>query len=170
MSDYKKAIAIDFDGCLCSNAFPEIGAPHWDVIAKAKMEQKNGAGLILWTCREGLSLQEAIDACSIWGLEFDAVNESLPEWIEAFGNNPRKVGATEYWDDRARPVCEGYLCDRPKCGEPTPQKEEGLCAPDVNYYRSKTVQAAVEVCSRVYDRVVKEMLAVCEDTGANDCK
>lgn len=25
----------------------------------------------------------------------------LPDWIEAFCNRPRKVGATEYWDDRA---------------------------------------------------------------------
>ena len=32
---------------------------------------------------------------------FDAVNESLPDWIEAFGTTPRKVGASEYWDDKA---------------------------------------------------------------------
>ena len=31
----------------------------------------------------------------------DAVNESLPEWIEAWGNDCRKVGADEYWDDKA---------------------------------------------------------------------
>lgn len=170
MSGYKKAIAIDFDGCLCSNAYPEIGAPHWDVIAKAKLEQKNGAGLILWTCRKERLLQEAIEACSIWGLEFDAVNDSLPEWIKEYGNSPRKVGATEYWDDRAVPVCCGYLCDRPKCDEPTHPKEERLCAPDVNYYRSKTVEAAAEVCSQAHDRVVKEILAVVENAGANDCK
>ena len=97
----RKAIAIDFDGCLCNYAFPEIGAPHWDVIGRAKKEQQNGAGLILWTCREGDLLQEAIDACIMWGLEFDAVNESLPEWIEAYGNAPRKIGASEYWDDHA---------------------------------------------------------------------
>nr|DAP79314.1 MAG TPA: hypothetical protein [Caudoviricetes sp.] len=27
--------------------------------------------------------------------------KASPEWIEAFGTCPRKVGATEYWDDRA---------------------------------------------------------------------
>lgn len=32
-----KAIAIDFDGCLCDNAYPAIGAPHWGVIARAKL-------------------------------------------------------------------------------------------------------------------------------------
>lgn len=99
----RKAIAIDFDGCLCSNVYPEIGAPNWGVIERAKREQRAGAGLILWTCREGKLLDEAVNACAMWGLAFDAVNESLPDWIEAFGNRPRKVGASEYWDDRA--VC-----------------------------------------------------------------
>lgn len=97
----KKAIAIDFDGCLCSDAYPDIGAPNWDVIIKAASEQKAGAGLILWTCREGKLLQAALEACGRWGLCFDTINESLPEWVEAFGSKPRKVGATEYWDDRA---------------------------------------------------------------------
>ena len=97
----RDAIAIDFDGCLCVNAYPDIGAPNWGVIAKAEERQASGAGLILWTCREGLLLQAAVQACREWGLTFDAINESLPDWIEAFGTRPRKVGATEYWDDRA---------------------------------------------------------------------
>lgn len=97
----RKAIAIDFDGCLCTDAHPAIGQPNWDVINRAKQEQRDGAGLIPWTCREGDLLQEAVDACRGWGLIFDAVNESLPDWIEAYGTRPRKVGATEYWDDKA---------------------------------------------------------------------
>lgn len=97
----RKAIAVDFDGCLCSDAFPDIGAPNWEVITEAIKERTAGAGLILWTCREGKLLEEAVTACARWGLCFDAVNESLPDWIEAFGNSPRKVGATEYWDDKA---------------------------------------------------------------------
>lgn len=97
----KKAIAIDFDGCLCVNKYPAIGAPNWAVIERAKREQELGAGLILWTCREGELLENAVRAAARWGLHFDAINESLPEWISAWGNSPRKVGATEYWDDRA---------------------------------------------------------------------
>ena len=96
-----KAIAIDFDGCLCANAYPEIGAPHWNIIAAAAAAQSSGAGIILWTCREGKLLQDALEACERWGLRFDAVNDSLPSWKEAFGNNSRKVGADEYWDDKA---------------------------------------------------------------------
>ena len=97
----RKAIAIDFDGCICTDAFPFIGKPNWPVIELAKRERESGAGLILWTCREGPLLQMAVEACRRWGLEFDAINESLPDWIEEFGNRPRKVGASEYWDDRA---------------------------------------------------------------------
>lgn len=105
----RKAIAIDFDGCLCADAYPGIGAPHWAVITRAAQEQAAGAGLILWTCREGQLLQDAVAACERWGLRFDAVNESLPDWIAAFGTRPRKVGATEYWDDKAVLICNGEV-------------------------------------------------------------
>ena len=89
----REAIAIDFDGCLCASTYPDIGAPHWDVIEEARRRQRAGAGLILWTCREGELLQNALRACESWGLKFDAVNESLPDWIEAYGTRPRKGGA-----------------------------------------------------------------------------
>lgn len=97
-----KAIAIDFDGCICTNAFPNIGAPNRSVIDKAIAEQAAGAGLILWTCREGELLQQALDACAQWGLHFDAVNESLPSWIAAFGTAPERlehpsIGMTVPW-------------------------------------------------------------------------
>ena len=66
-----------------------------------------GAGLILWTCREGKLLDDALAACERWGLRFDAVNDSLPSWKEFYGNDTRKVGADEYWDDKAVPVENG---------------------------------------------------------------
>lgn len=101
MENIRRAIAVDFDGCLFTSKFPEIGEPIWETINRAKEEQRNGAGLILWTCREGDLLQAAIKAVADVGLTFDAINESLPEWIEAYGNTPRKIGASEYWDDHA---------------------------------------------------------------------
>lgn len=94
-------IAIDFDGCLCKDEFPDIGTPNWETIREANRLQNNGACLILWTCREGELLKAAIDACQGWGLKFDAVNENAPHRIEQFGNDCRKIGADEYWDDRA---------------------------------------------------------------------
>lgn len=101
MTGLRKAIAIDFDGCLCKDEYPAVGEPNWPVINAAKAEQANGAALILWTCRVDEALDEALVACEQWGLHFDAVNENLPERVEFFGTAPRKVGADEYWDDRA---------------------------------------------------------------------
>ena len=97
----RKAIAIDFDGCLCENNWPEIGAPHMDVITAAIDEKNNGAALILWTCRVDEKLGEAVAWCERVGLVFDAVNDNLPERIAAYQNDCRKVNADEYWDDRA---------------------------------------------------------------------
>ena len=126
----RDAIAIDFDGTLCENKYPEIGRPIIPTIEAAKRRQAEGCGLILWTCREGELLDKAISWCHENGLDFDAVNESLPEWIEMYGNDPRKPGASEYWDDRSinpvtlkmiesfdsrrsllgeRCICKGYL-------------------------------------------------------------
>ena len=94
-------IAIDFDGTLCEEAWPEIGAERWEVIAKALKMKLRGCKLILWTCRTGKLLDEAIDWCGMHGLTFDAVNENLPERIAQYGGDCRKVSASEYWDDRA---------------------------------------------------------------------
>lgn len=96
-----KIIAIDFDGTLCYGDYPNIGAPRHAVIERARAEREKGAKLILWTCRGGEKLREALDWCAVHGLEFDAVNENLPETIERFGTDPRKIAADQYWDDRA---------------------------------------------------------------------
>lgn len=99
-----KIIAVDFDGTLCENAWPGIGAPRQPVIDYLFAQQRQGAKLILWTNRYGDYLDEALDWCEDRGLVFNAVNENLPEIIEAFGNDCRKVFANEYIDDRAIPV------------------------------------------------------------------
>ena len=96
-----RVIAVDFDGCLCTNNYPLAGEPNWEVINAIKREKSDGAKIILWTCRCGKDLKVAVNACKSWGLEFDAVNDNIKEWKDAWGNNTRKVGATEYWDDKA---------------------------------------------------------------------
>lgn len=96
-----RIIAVDFDGCLCKNDYPNIGEPNHHVITSLLWAQYNGAKIILWTCRTGKQLDEAVEWCKDYGIKFDAVNGNLPSLIEAFGNDSRKVYATEYWDDRA---------------------------------------------------------------------
>lgn len=94
-------IAVDFDGTLCSNKYPAIGDPYPAVIERVKLLHNAGIQVILWTCREGERLKEALRWCDNQGLVFDAVNENTPELKAKWGNDPRKVGANEYWDDHA---------------------------------------------------------------------
>lgn len=96
-------IAVDFDGTLCTNAWPDIGRPRSDVIDHVRSARQNGAKLILWTNRRDERLQEALSWCEQHQLAFDAVNENLPEIIERFGGDCRKVYADQYIDDKAVP-------------------------------------------------------------------
>lgn len=99
-----KIIAVDFDGTLCENAWPEIGAPRQAVIDYVLEQQMYGAKLILWTNRSGEYLHDALVWCNDRGIRFDAVNENVPEMVEYFHNDCRKVFANEYIDDRAIPM------------------------------------------------------------------
>lgn len=101
MCTREKIIAVDFDGCLCENAWPDIGEAKQDVIDALLLRQKQGAKIILWTCRVGERLDDAVRWCAERGLSFDTINENLPSIIATFGNDCRKVFADEYWDDKA---------------------------------------------------------------------
>lgn len=48
-----KVIAVDFDGTLCENKFPEIGEPKKDIIDAVKKLRQQGNKIILWSCRSG---------------------------------------------------------------------------------------------------------------------
>lgn len=97
-------IAVDFDGTLCASAYPDIGAPNIPLIDLLIARRRNGCRVLLWTCRAGEQLEAAVVWCRMFGLEFDAVNENLPEINELFGGDVRKIYADVYLDDKsARP-------------------------------------------------------------------
>ncbi len=96
-----KVIAVDFDGCLCANRWPDIGKANNQAIRELIFLREQGVKLILWTCRTGTLLNEAVAWCSRHGLVFDTINESLPEHVAKYGGDTRKVHADAYWDDRA---------------------------------------------------------------------
>lgn len=98
---YPNIIAVDFDGCLCTSNWPEIGDPNWKAIEKLKKRKAAGDEIILWSCRTGKQLDDAVSWCSAHGLEFDAVNDNLPRCKEYFGGDCRKIFANEYWDDKS---------------------------------------------------------------------
>ena len=93
-------IAVDFDGTLCENKWPEIGIPNEELIEYLKKRQANGEKLILWTSRNEEQTKDALEWCKDLGLVFDAVNDNLPEIIEFYGHNSRKISCDYYIDDR----------------------------------------------------------------------
>ena len=93
--------AIDFDGTLCENRYPNVGEPRFDVIQKVKLLKQSGHKIALWTCREGNYLQDAVNFCKDHGLEFDVINEQFPEILDLYKDNVRKMSADYYVDDKA---------------------------------------------------------------------
>ncbi|MEN8186918.1 MAG: hydrolase [Bacteroidota bacterium] len=93
-------IAVDFDGTIVEDKYPEIGPDRIFAFETLRELQDKGHRLILWTYRYGERLQEAVDFCKKNGIDFYAVNNSYPE--EKFhGKVSRKINADVFIDDRA---------------------------------------------------------------------
>jgi len=92
-------IAVDFDGTIVEDKYPDIGPARIFAFETLLELQKKGHRLILWTYRSGEKLQEAVDFCKKNGLEFYAVNNSYPEekYTERIS---RKINADIFIDDR----------------------------------------------------------------------
>lgn len=96
-------VAVDFDGVLCYNQFPEIGPPNYDVISLVREIIDNGHEVVLWTTRNGAELEAAVKWCEDRGLHFCAVNNPAPsnheEYKDRYPTPSRKIYADIYIDD-----------------------------------------------------------------------
>lgn len=101
-----QVIGVDFDGTLSFGKWPEVGPANTKLIDFLIKQRINGSKLILWTCREGEELKKAVYWCEKQGLLFDAINDNLPDVIEHYGNNSRKITCDYYIDDRAIAIKE----------------------------------------------------------------
>lgn len=92
-------IAVDFDGTIVENRFPEIGKPLLFAFESLRKLQEEGHRLILWTYRSGEKLDDAVTFCEKNGLKFYAINSSYPE--EEFDQSiSRKILVDIFIDDR----------------------------------------------------------------------
>ncbi|MHB8259683.1 MAG: BT0820 family HAD-type phosphatase [Bacteroidia bacterium] len=99
VSNDGKIIAVDFDGTIVEHAYPAIGKEMLFAFDTLKALQNKGHKLILWTFREGDTLEEAVEFCKQRGIEFYAVNKSFPE--EKYDISvSRKISADIFIDDR----------------------------------------------------------------------
>lgn len=113
-----KIIAVDFDGTLCTNKWPEIGDPNLPLIEYLKKQQNLWNKVILWTCRTENLLVDAIAWCASYGLYFNEVNRNVSEVITKMDGDSRKIFAHEYIDDRAVSLDEFKVnADREKAKE-----------------------------------------------------
>lgn len=77
-------IAVDFDDTILKH-----GIANRELIDYLNRMQRNGAKIILWSCRKGESRVQAIEFCKNHGLVFDGVIED-------------KILADLYIDDKAK--------------------------------------------------------------------
>ena len=96
-------IAVDFDGVLCEDRFPEIGAPDYEVVSLVRQLIDSGAEVVLWTSRAGKRLTEAVEWCADRGLRFCAVNENAPSNRERY--------AAEYPEPSPKVYADVYVED-----------------------------------------------------------
>ena len=99
-----KIYAVDFDGTLHDKEYPELGEPNAELFKYLLQRQQSGDKIILWTCREGKKLEEAVIYCRAHGLNPDAVNGNIHANKEKYKNNCRKVYADYYIDDRNKMI------------------------------------------------------------------
>lgn len=97
-------IAVDFDGTITTN--PDMGG---ELILQEHCKEvlmrlyDDGVTLVLWTCRSGIALKQALDFLSQQGLFhiFVSVNEQVPEvYDKYYPEVAKKVGADIYIDDK----------------------------------------------------------------------
>lgn len=94
-------IAIDFDGTIVEHKYPQIGKEIPFAIVTLKKLQEDGHRLILWSCREGQLLEDAIRFCRERGVEFFAINSNYPdEDVDRGAVRSRKLKADMFIDDR----------------------------------------------------------------------
>lgn len=103
-----KIYAVDFDETLYfskSYEFPYVSIEEnrWNMrllnrVRELQNDSRNK--FILWTCRTKTELDIAVTALSRFNVYFDAHNDNLPEVKFAFKDNPRKIYANAYIDDR----------------------------------------------------------------------
>ena len=94
-------IAVDFDGTIVEHKYPKIGSEIPGAIDNLKAMVAEGHKLILWTVREEDLLVEAVQFCSMRGLDFYAVNADDPDVMWDPHKQSRKLCNVDlYIDDR----------------------------------------------------------------------
>lgn len=92
-------IAVDFDGTIVENKYPEIGDPIPGAIQTLQAWKARGHTIIINSCRSGVH-QAQMEAWLIRNhVAHDYINENDPARTEQYGSDCRKISADIYIDD-----------------------------------------------------------------------
>jgi hypothetical protein len=93
-------IAIDFDGTISRGPFPEIRGEVPYAAASLREIAEKGHYIIIWTCRSGSYLLNAVNWLLERGIPFHRVNDHNPDNMVEYGPGGKKVFADVYIDDQ----------------------------------------------------------------------
>lgn len=102
-------IAVDFDGTIARSDYPEI---HGEMPYAGEVIRRlhaSGHYLILWTCRDGDRLLEAVNWLLERRIPFDRINCHHPENVRRYGKGGNKIYAHCYVDDKNVGGFPGWL-------------------------------------------------------------
>lgn len=90
-----KVVAVDFDGTITKdNKFPDVIGVLRDGCKEAIDYIRKNNKVILWTCRSGQYLDEAVEFLKANGIEVDGIN------ADVYAKTDRKIMADIYIDDK----------------------------------------------------------------------
>lgn len=100
MVNGKLVIAIDFDGTIVEEGYPNIGAMRKGAYKYIRKLVNEGHFIIINTCRSGEYELEAKIWCMRNNIFYHYFNKNHSELIKDFGCDSRKISADIYIDDK----------------------------------------------------------------------
>lgn len=94
-------LALDFDGTIVENAYPQIGKLKPNAKEIINLLHEEGHEIIINTCRAGIYEGHAYTFLQEQGIHYDYINSNLPHQIESFKQDCRKISADIYIDDKS---------------------------------------------------------------------
>ena len=101
------SVGVDIDSTLLIGHYdyPGLGKPNTSLIESLNNFRAEGGVVVINTLREKTSplgdiLTPALDFLKENGLQWDYVNENIPERIAKWNDDPRKIAVTYNIDDR----------------------------------------------------------------------
>lgn len=93
-------IAVDFDGTIVKNAYPDIGAPIENAVKALRYFKEQGHTIIINSCRADYYADEMTHYLLYNDIPFDFINENDPKRTSQYGGDTRKISADIYIDDK----------------------------------------------------------------------